>query len=58
MTFSRVNAGPVAGQAVLIVDQRRKNGFEVSERETVAFYFVRSAGSIRRGNQSEGERET
>lgn len=34
MNFSRVNAGHVAGQAVLIADQRRKNGFEVSERET------------------------
>lgn len=32
MSLSRVNAGHVAGQAVLIADQRRKNGFEVSGR--------------------------
>ena len=46
MSLSRVNAGHVAGQAVLIADQRRKNGFEVSGRETGTFYFVRSAGSM------------
>ncbi len=34
MSLSRVNAGHVAGQAVLIADQRRKNGFELSGRET------------------------
>jgi hypothetical protein len=45
MSLSRVNADHVAGQAVLIADQRRKNGFEVSGRETGTFYFVRSAGS-------------
>ena len=31
MSLPRVNAGHVAGQAVLIADQRRKNGFEVEE---------------------------
>ena len=45
-------AGHVAGQAVLIADQRRKNGFEVSERETGTFYFFRSAGSMRSGGIS------
>jgi hypothetical protein len=49
MSLSRVNAGHVAGQAVLIDDQRRKNCFEVSGRETATFYFFRSAGSRERG---------
>jgi hypothetical protein len=46
MSLSRVNADHVAGQAVLIADQRQKNCFEVSGRETGTFYFFRSAGSM------------
>ena len=46
MSLSRVNAGHAAGQAVLIADQKRKNGFEVGGREMKTFYFFRSAGSI------------
>ncbi|MCE3223104.1 MAG: hypothetical protein K0S58_1284 [Nitrospira sp.] len=34
MTLSRVNAGHVVGQVVLIADQMRKNGFEVSGART------------------------
>ena len=33
MSLSRVNAGHVAGQVVLIADQRQKNGFEVEEKK-------------------------
>lgn len=43
-SLSRVNAGPVAGQAVLIADPRQKNGFEVSGRETGTSYFVSTVG--------------
>jgi len=32
MSLSKVNAGHVAGQAVLIADQRRKNGFGVERK--------------------------
>src|ERR1041385_1767120 len=39
MSLSKVNAGHVAGQAVLIADQRQKNGFEVSWTERGTFYL-------------------
>ncbi len=50
MTFSRVNAGHVAGQAVLIADHRRKNGFEVSEKKRWHSTLSDWAGFIGRGN--------
>ena len=40
MSLSKVNAGHVAGQAVLIADQRRKNGFDVYEKRCQKSLFT------------------